>query len=61
MVATIGQIQICRFRKTPVRVTVRLKVLDAQVILGVRGLGLAFDQKSDLNQLIFDAPQTFAQ
>jgi hypothetical protein len=38
---------------------VRLKVLDAQVMLGVRGLALAFDQKSDLNQLIVDAPTDF--
>jgi hypothetical protein len=55
-VAMIGQIQICRLRKTPVRETVRPMLLDAQVMLGVRGPAWDFVPKNDLNQLILNSP-----
>jgi len=47
---------------TPVRVTVRPMLLDAQVMLGERGLPLCleekkgFEERNDLSQLILDAP-----
>src|SRR5580704_2842639 len=60
-VATMGQTQICRFRNTPVRETVRPILLDAQVILGVREFACDREEKSDFNQFISTPPPTSAE
>jgi hypothetical protein len=46
IVAMMGQTQICLFRNTPVRVTVRPTLLDAHVISANRGLVLDFNRRN---------------